>query len=699
MVGEVQAAWPLLRDELQLCAAGNNRDGSPAWHLNDPVRNLWFRLGWLEIEMLKYWPLGDPQAIAQQIGQQTTLQVEGSDVEAFAAFLQQQQLLRTARYRPVKSPWKTLLHSYLFIRILLIHPGKLLQRLLPWVSFLFTRTFLKLTAVIGVLGMILAARQWDDVEARVQNLVSWHGAVGFVIALIFSKCWHEMGHALTATRFGVRVGHMGVALLVMLPMAYTDTGESWKLSRSRQRFKIACAGIAAELVLAAWATLFWSFAPEGAAKNALFFLATSAWVMTVVVNASPFMRFDGYYILCDWLDFPGMHERAGNWAKRAMRWHLLGIEDPAPDNVSPGFARFLTLFAFAAWIYRLLLFVGIAVVVYHAFFKALGVLLFLVEIMTFVVLPMIKEVKVWWQRRREIRRLQGLRITLLLLVTLAILLVPWSRSVTMNGVIDAAVTQPVYTPFGAQMTRVLVHEGEQVKAGQVLFELDAPLPETDEHRAVAMRNAWEVSARGALGLEKESAAKQVIAERMVQQFALQQSAGSLEMRRLRLVATSNGVVQDLDMTLQPGSWISPNSRIATVINPHGWRVDALVGEDDLQRLETGAQAKVFLPGNWQPLEGKVISIEYSAVTRLPSLAMAKNHGGDLPLNPRTPAKELKPEDVWYRVTLYGETQTASIARETPVSSVVQSARQSLAHRWLNSAMLMLIQQSGLGKEG
>ena len=121
-------------------------------------------------------------------------------------------------------------------------------------------------------------------------------------------------------------------------------------------------------MLAAWATLFWSFAPEGNVKGALFFLATTAWVLTVAVNASPFMRFDGYFILSDTLDYPGLHERAGNWAKRWLRWHLLGLEDPIPDNVSPAFARFLTLFAFATWVYRLLLFVGIALVVYNVFY-------------------------------------------------------------------------------------------------------------------------------------------------------------------------------------------------------------------------------------------------------------------------------------------------------------------------------------------
>ncbi|MGL5599701.1 MAG: HlyD family efflux transporter periplasmic adaptor subunit [Silvania sp.] len=691
--------WPALREELQLRDAGINRDGSPAWHLNDPVRNLWFRLGWLEIEILKRWPLGKPQAIADDINARTTLQVLPEDVDEFVGFLQQHQLLKIPRYRPEKSLWTHLLHSYLFIRIPLVHPGKMLKTLLPWVSFLFSRTFLLLTVLAGLTGLTLAARQWDSVEATLQNAVSWQGALGFMLALVLSKCWHELGHAFMATRYGVRVGHMGVALLVMLPMAYTDTGESWKLSRSRERLKIACAGIMAELVLAAWATLLWSFAPEGAFKNALFFLATTAWVMTVAINASPFMRFDGYFILCDWLDFPGLHERAGAWAKRAMRKVLLGLEDPLPDNVSRGFSRALTLFAFATWFYRLMLFIGIAIVVYHAFFKALGVFLFVIEIMTFVVLPMIRELKVWWQRRAEIRRTRRLRIVLVLAALFAVLLLPWSRSVSMPGVIDAALVQPLYTPFGAMMLKARVQDGETVKKGQLLFELDAPQPETDEHKAIAMRQAWEASARGAQGLDKESAARQVLAEQMARQFALQQRAGNMELRRLQLFAAIDGRIEERNLTLQEGSWVSPGDRIATVIDASRWRVDALVTEDDLQRIKQGASANVFLPGQIQPLSGTVVSVDQHSLAKLPSMALAKEFGGTITLAPRVPPKELKPEKVWYRVSIQGNDGQPSIAREMPVQVVVKSDGQSLAHRWINSAMLMLIQQSGMGKEG
>ena len=62
----------------------------------------------------------------------------------------------------------------------------------------------------------------------------------------------------------------------------------------------------------------------------------------------------------------------------------------------------MIVFAFAAWIYRLTVFLTIALAVYHFFFKALGVILLAVELGWFVVLPIMSELKVWWKRRVEV---------------------------------------------------------------------------------------------------------------------------------------------------------------------------------------------------------------------------------------------------------------------------------------------------------
>ena len=243
------ARWPALREELQLHAAGANPDGSPAWHIADPVRNHFVRIGWLEFEMLQRWGLSDARAIAAAIRAETTLAAAPYNVEAFVLFLREQSLLRQVEPRASlhRFGWNWLLHNYLFMRIPLVRPARFLGWLAPRLSWLYTPRFLALTLLAGLSGVMLAARQWDVVTTNLQRAFTWEGTLGFLGALALSKLLHELSHAVTATRHGVRVGHMGVALVVMWPMAYTDTGESWKLASPQHRLAIASAGILADL--------------------------------------------------------------------------------------------------------------------------------------------------------------------------------------------------------------------------------------------------------------------------------------------------------------------------------------------------------------------------------------------------------------------------------------------------------------------
>ncbi|RYZ11452.1 MAG: HlyD family efflux transporter periplasmic adaptor subunit [Comamonadaceae bacterium] len=688
------APWPMLREELQIHDAGANRDGSPAWHVCDPVRNLFFRIGWLEFEILRRWQLADPQAIAEDIERSTTLAPEAEDVAQFSQFLMQHQLLRLARRKPDTPWWRWLLNNYLFIRIPLVRPAQRLASLLPWVRWLFSRWFLGATAVAALAGIVLAARQLDLVEANLRGALSWEGVVGFAGALVVSKLLHELGHALVSTRHGVRVGHMGVALLVMWPMPYTDTGESWKLARSRHRFAIASAGIGAELVLAAWSTLLWTFLPEGNFRNALFFLATTAWVLTLAVNASPFMRFDGYYMLTDALDFPGLHERAGHQARRALRRWLPGLHEPATEVLTPGFRRFLIGFAFATWIYRLVLFVGIAVVVYHAFFKALGVLLFVVELAVFVVRPVQAELRVWARRRREIPVRRLVVAALLLAGAAAFLLVPWSAGVSAAGVLKAASEQPVYAPFAARLEGVAIRNGTRVEPGGALVELDAPAQAEERDKARALSAAYARSARGALGLPEDGAARSVVAEQLSQRYEAEGRAREAELQRLRLVAARGGALRDVDPDLRPGTWVGPSQLIGMVVDGRRWRVEALVTERDRRRLAVGSPAVVIVRGHTRKLEGTVAAIDGSPAARLPHLLLAQEHGGPIPLNPTQPKKELRPAEAWFRVLVEGEdSQPVEAVREVRVH--FDATRESLALGWIHGALSVLIQQSGL----
>ncbi|MBK7849421.1 MAG: hypothetical protein IPJ73_21535 [Zoogloea sp.] len=94
---------PPLREELRLLPAAANGDGSPAWMIHDPVCNRFFRIGWLDVEMLARWDLGSPAAVVESIQSETTLLPNTGDLQALTAFLERHSLLRIATQAGVRS--------------------------------------------------------------------------------------------------------------------------------------------------------------------------------------------------------------------------------------------------------------------------------------------------------------------------------------------------------------------------------------------------------------------------------------------------------------------------------------------------------------------------------------------------------------------------------------------------------------------
>ena len=103
------------------------------------------------------------------------------------------------------------------------------------------------------------------------------------------------------------------------------------------------------------------------------------WILTLVVNLNPLMRFDGYYLFSDYLGIKNLQERAFAMARWKLRSTLFGLELPAPEQLRAKTVRTLVIFAWATWIYRFFLFLAIALLVYYFFFKLAGLLLMLIE--------------------------------------------------------------------------------------------------------------------------------------------------------------------------------------------------------------------------------------------------------------------------------------------------------------------------------
>jgi putative peptide zinc metalloprotease protein len=698
-------ALPPLRQDLALYPGEPDPDGSPTWTLHDPAANRFYRIGWAAYEILSRWSLGSPQRVAQAVRAETTLQADADDVLGLAEMLRHSHLSTATTaadsrrlvqaHDEGRRHWaQWLLHHYLFFRVPLWRPMRLLRALTPWVGWAYTRGFRLGLALLLLAGLFLVSRRWDGFIHSFSAFDHWSGFIGLGLALSFSKVLHEFGHALTATRYGCKVPSMGVAFLVMWPVLYTDVNEAWKLPSRHLRLRIAGAGIATELALAVLATFVWNFLPEGPLKAAAFMLATSTWLITLAINASPFMRFDGYFLLCDWLGIDNLHARSFAFGRWWLRERLFALGAPPPETAARGRRRFLVAFAFATWTYRLVLFLGIALLVYHFFFKALGIFLLLVELGWFIARPLALEVRVWWKSREAIMKHPRSWATLALVSALAALFaLPVQTTVQAPAMLTLEARQAIHAPLAGMLQAPPPAAGQSVRRGETLFRLRSPDIDFQLSHARLLEQPlrWQQE-RQALdeALRRQGG---VIAKRQ-QEAAGSIQAWSREQDRLAINAPLDGVVLEVNDQLNVGGWVAAEEWLAFVGQPRGARVEAYVDEADLERLRPDAPAR-FVPETpeWPVFRCLLAGIDRSNVDVLEHPALAVPHGGTLAVKGGGNAAPVLAGSR-FRVRLDRCGPDRAPPRELRGTLHIEAERASLLARWLRAAQAVLRREAG-----
>lgn len=701
---------PGLRQELHIEPGAPLVNGAPSWTLFDPVRHSFFQLGRTEFRIFTRWAAGSFAGIEED------LQAEGLDSEETNAAIgrvvefslasgltispmgDSAATFMAQRKAQKKAWWKWMVDNYLFIRIPLVRPAAFLDRTIDRVAPLWSRASLILFAMLALTGLILVSRQWDAFTASFLYFFSVKGLIAYGLGLMVVKVAHELGHAYTATRFGCRVPTMGVSLLVMMPVLYTDTTGAWRLTSRKKRLMIDCAGVTAELMIASIATMLWVFLPDGPLRSVTFILASTSWIMSLGINLNPFMRFDGYYVLSDLLDVPNLQPRAFALGRWRMREALFALGIAPPEEVPTGLRRGMIIYAWLTWVYRLFLFIGIAVLVYYLFFKLLGIILFVVEMGVFVARPIWSEFKVWHSLRGRISATTRGRRWPWIMGAIAILMIlPLDRSIDAPAVLTPIGAAPIVAGEAARIDQILVRSGQAVAVGTPLMVLTAPELERD----VAATNVRIVKLQAQLDRAMSDA--QDMANRAVIERELAREQGALsglDRRKDRLIlrAPIAGLVTDLNREMHAGRWLGGAEILAHIVTPGRYDIQAYVSEDDIWRIEGNARAR-FVPDD--PVQAshraKVVERATSAMQKLDQPILASVNGGPIAVGSNAD-KSLKSRVALYRVRLVAakESSASSLVLQTVPGNVsIVASSQSLAAQLFTTVARILRGEASL----
>lgn len=594
---------PQLRQDLQLQQTGTDANDEKQWLVYDPIKHAYHVLDSFTLHLLQHWLPGPADAFIAHINTTTGLACDTKDIETLLQFIHQHELADeprggdTNKYMEKRTEArsvsaKRLLHSYVFFRIPILKPQKLLNSISPYANVFFRPIFWLFLLGLSIFGFALVARQWDQFVTTFFGFLSLEGLLGYGFAIVLTKIAHEFGHAFAAHRYGCRVTSMGVGFMLFFPILYADTTDAWRLKSRRKRLVIGASGMGAEIIIAILATLAWNILPDGSLRAVVFFLATTSWLMTLLINLNPFMRFDGYYLLSDALDFKNLHPRSNALARWWLRETLFQAGEPCPERLPKKLHRRLIAYAIGVWIYRFFLFLGIALLLHNIPIKAVAIILATVEIGWFIVRPIILEIKEWpplFKRGKNLHRLSSMAVFAFLL---SVFFLPWQGTVKAPAVIEPAQEATIFAGLPGIVETVHVSSGQYVLQDQPLLVLHSPALATEILLTQQKIDILQARINRQASDDMDRAQLAVIQRQLTGEFEKLSGLEKLK-NDMILRAPISGIIHGVALDLHEDRWVNEKKNLMHIRGQTEARTTAYISENDLMRITPGSSARFF----------------------------------------------------------------------------------------------------------
>lgn len=533
----------------------------------------------------------------------------------------------------------------------------------------------KLVGFVGPCFSSLGVAVWVAVVLSGTAIIGAHGAeFGVELRRFFSpqswpllvlmwcliKLAHEVGHAVAAKRQEVRVGRAGIIFFLFAPLAFVDVTDAWRLPRRWPRVQIALAGMYVELAIAGVAAWIWWWSEAGFSRHVAAQIVMLAGPATLLVNANPFLRLDGYYVLGDLLDIPNlrMHGRR----QLSVRLESWLFRRHCPPGLLGGWRGSAATVHAAASIVFQVVWMGGLILTVSLWAGGMGVVLGMTAATAWFVVPA-------WQWVARIRRDDGwpaIRRRTTTVAALALLAVGWllampspvgRRVPVVVGYRDEQIARAATNGF---VVAVPVEAGQRVRAGDVLIEMDDPdLRVQREHVALDA----EASRLRVRRLSREGQTALASAERDRYEGLLRSLAElDRQLESLRIRAQRDGTVCSRSPQRWLGRFVRRGDMLMSIGEEGAKELLASIDGSDLaaylQAVEhhqpcqvrlRGGQRLTVIPGAPQPRVRQAIPHPALAALAGGPLAVEPHReaaGGDRYrlISPRSESRSLLPEE-------------------------------------------------------
>jgi putative peptide zinc metalloprotease protein len=578
-------------------------------------------------ETLEVFPEEAPtqQEVIQLLAQLTNLNLLTSDLppDVTMSHAREEKMLQ----RELRSKWI----NFLYLRFHLFDPTPLVDFLLPLFRPFFGRFGTVLWCTTALYALKVAADHAGMLSDRANGFFSPSNIFLLYVAAIVTKIWHELGHALLCRFFGGQIPTLGIMLLLLTPLPYVDVSSSWSFPRSRQRILVAAGGMIFEFFLAALALFAWASTPEGPLNALCYNIVVLASITTLLFNLNPLLRFDGYYILSDFLQIPNLSQRALLHLKYLMERHVFGLRSALTPSQSAAEGHWLWVYSVASGAYRLFLVWSIFFILAERFL-GIGLILAFVIVTLWIVIPVGKFIR-YIATDPSLNTCRPRAITCSLGTFAALVLffavMPVPHHFFANGIVQADISRQIYAETPGNLREIVATPGTHVHAGDVLARLVDPMLPLQIRRAEA-----QVA-------QSESQLNDVTEDSRVElqsaRTALDSSRAQLQefrdqLARSEIRAPIDGIWVAPQLSDEYGCWLPRGAILGEVIQPDHFHFLAIVEQDASADLFSGTlrSALVRLRGqSGEAIRTNDLRIIPAQQRILPSAALGWGGGGEI----------------------------------------------------------------------
>ena len=572
-------------------------------------------------------------------------------------------LLSRGRRRSAREV-KGRLKSFLFIQIPLLDPDAFLSRWAWLAAPLYTRIGVGLWLALLLAGLIAVARRASEFTSAAGDVLTPSNLGWLIVSFIGVKLAHELGHGFACKVLGHRerltgaageCHELGIMLIVLLPIPYVDASSAWTLRSRWKRIIVNAGGMHFELAIASVAAMVWAATASGTQLNALAYnIVFLASVTTIIFNANPLLRYDGYYILSDLCEAPNLYQRSREAIYYYAKKYLFKAREPKDPATSTRSRNWLATYGVASAVYRFVVLVVIIRFIAGQLF-ALGLLLAILAAIMLFSAPLVQLVK-YLASASEIARTRRRSVLItsagFATVILAIMLIPIPDRVRVEGVVDASRATGVFA--GADGFVDWIEEDSTiVRAGDPLMRQSNP-----ESSAMLLQVSarLEATRTGRLAALDEPSTASILAQReRVLEHQLQQTRDQLSRQELGALFDGIWITPVGDRAL--GAFVQRGERMGQLVDPADLRIRAIIGQSGAASLQREAiQRPVDIRPLMRPtqqLTGEVRSISSAGRDALPSAALGIAGGGATETDP-TDQDGVRPREPVFEVVIHPE---------------------------------------------